>query len=162
MPEPTGATAFVADVQRRINQSVAAARSTHAFILEISDAYAFIRLQDWRHPLRFLKQISGDPPIKFGTTDFKRTIVDDKNPARHYTAFVFVGYWLPRPLALVVLWAWEILGFFRYQFHWSWRDLECGDIGIRHGRLVRRHGPTVLAGLIERDLVEKESERLGD
>ena len=162
MPEPTGAANFIADVQRRTAQSVADARTTHAFILEISDAYAFIRLQDWRHPVRFLKQMSGEPPIKFGTTGFKPTIVDDKNPARHYTAFVFVGYWLPAPLAVIVLWAWEILGFFRYRFHWSWRDLECGYIGIRHGRQVRRQGPVVLAELIERDLVEEEIKRLSD
>ena len=154
MNEQTGVAAFIADVQTRTAKSLAAQRPTHAFILEISDAYAFIRLQDWRHPLQFLKQMSGEPPIKFGTTGFKPAIVDDKNPARHYTAFVFVGYWLAMPLAMMVLWAWEILGFFRYGFRWSGRDIECGYIGIRHGRLVRRHGPAVLARLIERDLVE--------
>jgi hypothetical protein len=162
MNDQTGAAAFIADVQTRTAKSLATQRPTQAFILEISDAYAFIRLQDWRRPLHFLKQMSGEPPIKFGTTGFKRTIVDDQNPARHYTAFVFVGYWLSAPLAFFVLWAWEILGFFRYRFHWSWRDLECGYIGIHHGRLVRRHGPAVLAPLIERDLVEDEIKRLRD
>jgi len=160
--DQTGAAAFLADVQTRAAKSLAAQRTTQEFILEISDAYAFIRLQDWRYPLQFLKQMSGEPPIKFGTTGFKPTIVDDKNPTRHYTAFVFVGYWLSAPLAVIVLWAWEILGFFRYRFRWSWRDLECGYIGIRHGRQVRRQGPTVLAGLIARDLVEEEIDRLRD
>ncbi|MCE7983220.1 MAG: hypothetical protein DYG89_18765 [Caldilinea sp. CFX5] len=162
MNEQPGAAAFIADVKTRTTKSLAEQRSTRAFILEISDAYAFIRLQDWRRPHRFLKQMAGEPPIKFGTTGFKRAIVDDQNPARHYTAFVFVGYWLSAPLAVMVLWAWEILGFFRYRFRWSWRDLQCGYIGIRHGRLVRRHGPSVLAPLIERDLVEEEIGRLGD
>lgn len=160
MKEQTGAAAFVADIKARTATCMAEQRSTREFILEISDAYAFIRLQDWRRPFRFLKQMAGEPPIKFGTTGFIPTIVDDQNPARHYTAFVFVGYWLPIPLSVLVLWAWEILGFFRYHYRWSQRDLACGYIGIRHGRLVRRHGPTVLAGLIERDLLEKESKRV--
>jgi hypothetical protein len=154
--EQTGIAAFMADVKTRATNSVAARRSTRAFILEISDAYAFIRLQDWRRPLLFLRQMAGQPPIKFGTQGFKCMLVDDKNPARHYTAFVFVGYWLPTPLAVVVLWAWEILGFFRYHGHWSQPDLRCGAIGIRHGRLVRHHGPTILTELIKRDLAEAE------
>lgn len=154
MNNQIGVTAFIADVNRRIATNLAQQRSTHAFILEISDAYAFIRLQDWRHPRQFLKQMAGPPPVRFGTTGFKQTIVDDQNPARHYTAFVFVGYWLPTLLAVLVLWVWEILGFFRYRFRWSVRDIRCGYIGIRHGRQVRQHGPAMLAQLIERDLVE--------
>lgn len=155
MNDQTGVTAFIADVKARAATNLAQQRSTQAFIQEISDVYAFIRLQDWRYPLKFLKQMAGPPPVRFGTTGFKRAIVDDQNPARHYTAFVFVGYWLPMPLAVLVLWAWEILGFFRYRFHWSRQDLTCGYIGIRHGRQVRRYGPTVLVQLIERDLVER-------
>lgn len=162
MNEQTSVAAFIADVKIRTATNLAAQQSTRQFILEISDAYAFIRLQDWHRPLQFLKQMSGEPPIKFGITGFKPTIVDDQNPARHYTAFVFVGYWLPAPLAVIVLWAWEILGFFRYRLRWSWRDLECGYIGIRHGRQVRRQGPAVLAQLIERDLVEEEIKRSRD
>lgn len=152
MKQPKGIAAFITDVESRVAQSVAANLPTHAFILEISDAYAFIRLRDWRQPLQFLKQMAGDPPIRFGTKGFKRALVDDQNPARHYTAFVFVGYWLPTPVALLVLWAWEILGFFRYGGQWSPGDMLSGRIGIRHGRQVRRDGPTVLAELIKRDL----------
>lgn len=153
MQEQTGVAAFIADVKARTARSVATGQSTAQFVLEISDAYAFIRLQDWRHPLQFLKQMAGDPPLKFGVEGFNRILVDDKNPARHYIAFVFVGYWLPTPCARLVLWAWEILGFVRYRGKWSQPDIRCGRLGIRHGRLVRQHGPTILAELIERDLV---------
>lgn len=155
MKEQTGIAGFIADVKAQAARSVATGQSTDQFILDISDAYAFIRLQDWRTPRRFLAQMAGAPPVKFGTRGFKRTIVDDENPARHYTAFVFVGYWLPTPLAQIVLWAWEILGFFRYHGKWSQPDIRCGRIGIRHGRCVRQQGPTVLAALIARDLVEE-------
>lgn len=154
MKEPTGIAAFLTDVNARATQAGITGCSTSAFILDIGDAYAFIRLRDWRRPLQFLKQMAGAPPLQFGTAGFNPAIVDDKNPARHYTAFVFVGYWLPTPLALLVLWAWEILGFLRYHGRWSRRDIRCGRIGIRHGRQVRRHGPRVLADLIERDLAE--------
>ena len=152
--ESVGVTAFIADVKARATRSIEQGRPTRDFILEISDAYAFIRLRDWRRPLQFLKQMAGTPPITFGTEGFKCTIVDDKNPARHYTAFVFVGFWLPTPLAFLALWAWEILGFFRYHWQWSSRDIQCGYIGVRHGRQVRKQGTSVLADLIERDLVE--------
>lgn len=154
MKEQRGVAAFITDVKARTARSTATGQSATQFILEISDAYAFIRLQDWRTPLRFLQQMAGEPPVQFGTRGFKRRIVDDKNPARHYTAFVFIGYWLPTPLAHLVLWAWEILGFVRYRGKWSQPDIRCGRLGIRHGRQVRQHGPEVLAGLIERDLAE--------
>lgn len=152
MSKQTGVAALITDVKARAAKTVAEDRRTREFILEIGDAYAFIRLADWRHPIQFLAQLAGAPPVRFGTKGFKRAIVDDQNPARHYTAFVFVGYWLPTPFALLVLWAWEILGFFRYGWHWSPADMRCGRIGIRHGRQVRRQGPTVLADLIARDL----------
>ncbi|MEZ4729101.1 MAG: hypothetical protein R3E79_18360 [Caldilineaceae bacterium] len=152
MKEQTGVVALMADVKTRAAQGSATGSTTRAFILDIADAYAFIRLEDWRHPRRFLQQMAGAPPITFGTQGFRRALVDDQNPARHYTAFVFVGYWLPIPFAVLVLWAWEILGFFRYRGHWSQPDIRNGYIGIRHGRQVRQHGPTILADLIEQEL----------
>ncbi len=152
MKQKNGIAAFINDVEMRAAQSVAAQRSPRDFIVEIGDAYAFIRLADWRRPIQFLQQMAGEPPIRFGTKGFKRALVDDQNPARHYTAFVVVGYWLPTLLALLVLWAWEILGFFRYGGKWSAGDMRSGRIGVRHGRQVRRHGPTVLADLIRQDL----------
>lgn len=155
MNKQSGVVAFMADVKTRAARATAAGRNTRAFMLEIGEAYAFIRLQDWRRPRQFLKQMAGAPPCKFGTSGFKPAIVDDENPARHYTAFVFVGYWLPIPVAHLVLWAWEILGFVRYHGRWSQGDMRCGHVGIRHGRQVRQQGPTVLADLIARDLAEE-------
>lgn len=147
---------FYADLSQRVEWALEAQTPSRRFVLEISDVYAFIRLRDLRRPLQFFKQLSGEPPLKFGTQGFKMSLVDDKHPARHYTAFVFVGYWLPAALALLTLWAWEILGFVRYGGHWSQPDLRCGIVGIRHGRRVRRYGPGVLPGLIKRDLAELE------
>ena len=162
MKEQSGIAAFITDVKTRTAKCIRDGQSTTQFILDISDAYAFIRLTDWRDPLRFLKQMAGAPPMQFGTTGFNPRFVDDENPARHYIAFVFVGYWLPIPLAFMVLWAWEILGFMRYRGKWSQPDIRCGRLGIRHGRLVRHQGPTILAELIEGELAEAARKRAQD
>ncbi len=149
-----GMAAFLADVEQCVAAAPPGWAGSKKFIRTISDRYAFIRLEDLKHPLRFLKQAEGNPPFQFGTRGFKSTIVDDKNPARHYTAFVFIGFWLPTLLATLVLWIWEILGFIRYGGQWSPNDMRCGQVGIRHGRFVRCDGPTVLPDLIRRDLAE--------
>ena len=107
--------------------------------------------------MRFLRQMAGAPPLQFGVEGFRRDLVDDLNPARHYTAFVFTGYWLPRWAALLVLWLWEVAGFVRYRGEWSWPDVSSGQVGIRHGRLVARYGPTVLPGLMAADLEERNT-----
>ncbi len=146
-----GFAAFLDDLNAQLAAAQQRGDSTHAFILQIAERYAYIRLADIKQPLRFLKQLSGKPPHCFGTAGFRRTIVDDEEPARHYMAFVFVGYWLPTLLAVPVLWAWEILGFFRYG-HWSQPDMRSGYLGIRHGRAVRKAGATLLPTLIQRDL----------
>jgi hypothetical protein len=152
----TGVDGFIADVSRRAAKAAPGWEGTVRFVGEVGEAFAFIRLQDLGKPLRFLKQLEGAPPLRFGTVGFKRTLVEkgDANPARHYTAFFYVGFWLPRPLAVAVLYWWEILGFIRYGFHWSNEDMRSGFIGIEHGRLVRRYGPTILPALIARDLAE--------
>lgn len=129
-------------------------RGTVRFVLRISADYAYIRPQDAWRPLRFLKQMAGVPPIQVGTDGFRADIVDDYNPARHYMALLFIGFWLPRPLAWLTLYVWEIAGFIRYHGHWSQPDIRCGLIGVRHGRLVRRYGPTVLPGLMAAELSE--------
>ena len=123
-------------------------------MLRISEDYAHIRLQDLWHPLRFFKQMAGKPPVQFGTEGFRKELVDDYAPARHYTAFVFTGFWLSYPLAVAALWGWELLGFVRYGGKWSKNDMRMGYVGIRHGRQVRRYGPAILPQLIRRDLVE--------
>ena len=109
-------------------------------------------MRDITRPVRFLRQMEGAPPLTLGTAGFRPDLVDDANPARHYTAFVFVGFWLPYLPAIVVLWFWEVLGFIRYKGQWSPADIRMGYVGIRHGTLLRRSVPAVLPRLIERDL----------
>ncbi|MEZ4636340.1 MAG: hypothetical protein R2856_15485 [Caldilineaceae bacterium] len=64
-----------------------------------------------------------------------------------------MGYWLPAPLAVLMLWAWEIAGFVRYAY-WSQSDMRSGYVGLFHGRMVRRYGHTILPALMARDLTE--------
>jgi hypothetical protein len=64
-----------------------------------------------------------------------------------------VGYWLPAPLALLMLWAWEIAGFVRYAY-WSQPDMRSGYVGLFHGRMLRRYSHTILPALMARDLTE--------
>ncbi len=122
------------------------------FILRIGEECAYIRLQDIGQPLRFLRQMAGNPPLRFGVAGFSPDLVDDANPARHYIAFVFVGFWLPRLPALALLYAWEVAGFIRYRGEWSRRDVRSGLIGLRHGRWVRACGPAVLPGIAAGEL----------
>ncbi len=154
-PASTGAVGFVADVRWLAEQTQSA--PTRRFIRCAGERYAFIQLSDWRRPRRFLLQLAGEPPVSFGTQGFLPSLVDDRNPARHYMAFVVVGFGLPRLLALATLWAWEILGFIRYHGTWSQPDVRLGGIGLRHGKVVRQEGAAVLARLIEGELVEGKS-----
>ena len=149
-----GITAFIDDVQRCAAECGSGRQGANQFIRRISEDYANIQLADIRQLRRFLKQLSGRPPVRFGTEGFKSTLVDDSDPARHYTAFVFVGYWLPWVLSIFVLYGWEILGFVRYGFHWSQADVRMGFVGLRHGWTVRREGPGVLTKLIAHELAE--------
>lgn len=117
------------------------------FILRISEDCAGIRLQDISTPLRFLRQMASVPPLQFGTSGFMPEIVDDDNPVRHYVAFVFVGFWLPTALAVLVLYAWEIAGFVRYRGYWSPNDVASGRRGIAHGHWLRRTAPASFPAL---------------
>jgi hypothetical protein len=118
------------------------------FVLRVGEDCAGIHTQDVGAPLRFLRQMAGAPPRQFGTRGFAPKIVDDDNPARHYIAFVFVGFWLPTVLATLLLYLWEAAGFVRYGGHWSPRDVVNGRIGIGHGRWLRRTSPVVLPALV--------------
>ncbi|MEZ4862494.1 MAG: hypothetical protein R3C14_14365 [Caldilineaceae bacterium] len=151
----SGFTHFLADVRQRVAAATAHGTTASEFILEIGEAYAFIRLHDLRRPWQFLQQVASQPPVAFSPEGFRASIVDDQNPARHYTAFVFVGYWLPTPLAVLVLWMWEILGFVRYRGHWSQPDIRSGYIGISHGRALHRQSFAILPDLIARDLDDR-------
>lgn len=149
-----GITAFIDHVERHVSNTPDGWWAQGRFVLAIAYDYCYICLPDAWNPWRFFKQMSGKPPVRFGTTGFEQSLVDDDDPARHYTAFVFIGYWFFTPLAILILWLWEILGFLRYGFSWSHEDVRMGHVGIRHGRQVRRHGPPILPRLIAQDLAE--------
>jgi hypothetical protein len=152
--EQTGVDGLIAGVSLYVAEALRHGYGSGWFVRQISEQYAYIRLQDIGRPLRFLRQMEGDPPTVFGTRGFRRSLVDDRNPARHYMAFVFLGFWLPRLLAVLSLWMWEIAGFVRYRGLWSQRDMRSGYVGLRHGRMVRRYGPAILPGLIAAELAE--------
>lgn len=156
--ELDGVDAFIDGVTRYAAMAYAGQLTVHGFINAVADDYAFIRVRDITRPIRFLRQMEGVPPLALGTDGFNPDLVDDANPARHYTAFVFVGYWLPRPLALLTLWLWEMAGFVRYGGVWSAKDMASGRTGIRHGAWVRQAGPVVLPGLIAAELATAPDE----
>lgn len=122
------------------------------FVARLGEECAYIRFSDIWRPWRFLRQMEGNPPLRFDVSGFNPALVDDANPVRHYVAFVVVGFWLPWLLALGVLYLWEVAGFVRYRGVWSRRDVACGRVGVRHGRQVRREGHEVLPALVRRDL----------
>lgn len=154
-PSPLeGLDGFLAAIERLATQTYSGHLSTGEAIRRLGEDYAFIRLHDIVRPVRFLRQMVGNPPIQLGTAGFRHDLVDDRNPARHYTAFLVVGYWLPFWAAWGVLWLWEIAGFVRYGGTWSQPDMVSGMTGVRHGRLVRRYGLTILPGLVAADLAE--------
>ena len=123
-----------------------------AVVRRLAADFAYIHLDDMRTPLKFFRQMEGAPPIKLGTGGFRPELIDDRNPARHYMAFVAMGYWLPKFFALAVLYVWEALGYVRYGFKWSAADMRCGLTGVQHGNAVRRQGVEVLPELMVRDL----------
>jgi len=148
----TGLDRFVETLESCTRDLPPGWRGSAPAINRLGEECAFIRLQDMRRPLRFLRQMSGSPPLRFGATGFNPDLVDDGNPVRHYVAFVVVGFWLPMLLGVLVLYGWEVLGFIRYWGHWSPKDVRSGMIGLRHGRAARRMGASVLPELVRRDL----------
>jgi hypothetical protein len=151
-----GVDAFIGYVSAQAAVAPAGWAGTAWFVLRISEDGANIQLRDTWQPMRMLRQMAAAPPLGFGSEGFKRDLVDDRNPARHYLAFVFVGFWLPAVLAMLVLYAWEVAGFVRYRGKWSQRDVACGKIGIKHGARVRVYGPALLPGLIAADLAQRD------
>jgi hypothetical protein len=147
-----GVDAFIRYVSAQAAVAPAGWAGAAWFVVRICEDGANIQLRDLWRPLRMLRQMAGAPPYRFGIEGFDTNVVDDRNPARHYLAFVFVGFWLPAIPALIVLWAWEVAGFVRYRGTWSQRDIACGKISIKHGALVRIYGPGILPGLIAGEL----------
>ncbi|NJN84327.1 MAG: hypothetical protein HC802_19980, partial [Caldilineaceae bacterium] len=133
-----GVDAFIVHMSATIQRLMQAGASSDRALLVLGEYYANICLRDATRPAQFLKQMAGAPPVGFGIEGFRTDLVDDQNPARHYIAFVFVGYWLPALFAVAVLWMWEMAGFVRYRGHWSQNDIRSGYVGIRHGRLLRK------------------------
>jgi hypothetical protein len=146
-----GLPALVAATRRYIAEENG---NSGAVVRRLAEDFAYIHLHDIRNPYRFLRQMEGAPPIRLGTKGFRRDMVDDLNPARHYIAFVAMGYWLPYWMAIAVLYLWEIAGYIRYGFQWSNEDMLSGLTGVRHGNAVRRQGIEVLPELMERDVAE--------
>jgi len=157
-PTPGGLTGFIAATSALAARFPLTRRGTQRFVLAFAEQTAYIRVQDAWNPWHFLRQMEGAPPVRWGTDGFKRGLVDDRNPARHYAAFVFVGFWLPGWMALCLLWLWELAGYLRYGFRWSQPDTRSGYVGLWHGRLVRRYGHTILPSLLARDLARNLAE----
>ncbi len=152
-----GIDGFIAATSRLAAGFPQTPSGSRAFVLAFCERMAYIRLADIRAPWRFLKQMEGAPPLAWGTDGFRQSLLDDSNPARHYAAFLFVGYWLPWLPGALALWLWELAGFLRYGFCWSAPDVRSGFIGLWHGQLVRRYGHTILPSLLSRDLRESVS-----
>lgn len=150
-----GVDVLIAAASQYAHEALAQGAPDGSVIRRLGDEFAFIRLEDIWHPLRFLRQMEGNPPRPIGTQGFNPALVDDHNPARHYMAFVFLGYWLPRWVAVAILWLWEVAGFVRYGGEWSWPDIVSGQVGIRHGALARRYGVVVLPGLIAAEVAAR-------
>src|SRR5688572_17263650 len=55
-----------------------------AVVRRLAEDFAYIHLQDVWNPYKFLRQMEGAPPVRLGTEGFRRDLVDDHNPARHY------------------------------------------------------------------------------
>jgi len=156
---PSGFDAFCAYLQEKAAQAPTGWPGTVWFVLSIGEECAGLFTQYiFVDPLRFLRLAADAPPLQFGTEGFASSVLDDFNPARHYVAFVLVGFWLPRLLAIGFLYLWEIAGFIRYRGHWSARDIVCGRIGIAHGAWVRRAGPLVLPGLAAAELADRHAQ----
>lgn len=151
-----GVEAFIDHMTANVSRAVRNSVSWSHFVNEIADQYAYIRLRDIKNPVRFLSQMAGVPPVQFGDLGFREELLDDRNPARHYVALLYVGFYLPTWLAIITLYVWELAGCVRYGVHWSQADIRSGMVGVRHGALVRKYGPTILPSLIAAHLVEPD------
>jgi hypothetical protein len=156
-----GLEAFVATIEHAARQNQNDKQGRRRFVAELGSLCAGIHTQNmFRHPIRFLREMQGNPPLRFGEEGFRPEVIDDVNPARHYMAFVLVGFWLPMVLGIPVLYAWEVASFFRYKGHWSPKDIHSGMIGLRHGREVAHGGTHVLAPLARRDLGAESADQV--
>ena len=126
------------------------------FVLELARQCANVDFGELRRPWRFWSMLRQEPPVCFGPRGFRPDLVDDFHPARHYSAFLLIGFFFPQPLAVAFsrLWEWSegvILGQF------SPNDVRMSQLAIRHGRAVRRAGPASLPALIRCEICEAET-----
>ncbi|MSP13068.1 MAG: hypothetical protein EXR62_08925 [Chloroflexi bacterium] len=158
--EVKGATGFVARVQYYAGLSSQHTRSSHWFIDTLACQFAGLDLADWWRPWRWFRAMgSAKPPEDMGPAGFRVDLVDDNRPARHYVAFLMIGYYLTYPLGWLVMYGWEILGWVRYG-SFSRTDILLAKVGLQHGVMIRRDGPEILADLIVRDLLERNFDQV--
>jgi len=142
---------FAAYAGALADQAASQDRDAAWFVLVLARQAANIDVGDLRRPWRFWRRLRQEPPVCFGPRGFRPALTDDFHPARHYSAFVLAGFFLPAPLGAAFAWLWEhaegwLLGSF------SPRDVELARLAVRHGRAVRRDGPAALPALIRRDV----------
>ena len=146
-----GCPAFAGYAETLAAQAAHEGRRTRWFMLELARQCGNVDLSRLGHPIRFWRSLRELPPKRFGNIGFRAELVDDFHPARHYVAFLMIGFFLPYPLALAFGWLWEraegiVLGEF------SPRDVALGRLAIAHGRTVRQAGPAALPALIRKEL----------
>lgn len=146
---------FAAYAGALAGQTAAQKRGATWFVLELARQAANVDFGELRRPWRFWRRLRQEPPVCFGPRGFRPALTDDFHPARHYSAFLLVGFFLPNPLGAAFAWLWEraegwLLGSF------SPRDVGLARLAVRHGRAVRHEGPAALPALIRRDVCGEE------
>lgn len=151
MPEVTGCERFASYVEDLIRQSDAEGRRPAWLMATLAERCANVDLRLLRRPLQFWRSLRRLPPVCFGRSGFRGELVDDYHPARHYCAFLAVGFFLPEWLAFPFATIWEGAEHLVFGEH-SPRDVALSRVAIRHGRLTRREGIDRLPGLIRSEL----------
>jgi hypothetical protein len=144
---------FIQYVEQLIGQAAREGRRPTWVMTTLARRCANIDLRRLRRPLHFWRSLRQLPPVRFGRSGFRAALVDDYHPARHYCAFLAVGFFLPTFLAIPFarLWEWaEGVVFGEY----SRRDVDLSVLAIRHARVIRRSGIEHLPALIRRDLCQ--------
>ena len=148
-----GCHGFIEYVENLIERAAEEQRRPAWIMGTLARECANVDLRRLRRPLRFWHSLRELPPVRFGRDGFRRALVDDYHPARHYCAFLALGFFLPAWLAVPFarLWEWaEGVVFGEY----SPRDVALSELAIRHASALRRAGIDELPALIRRDLCQ--------
>jgi len=152
---PDSCRRFVAYVAEQAERAAGERRGARWLALTLAHQCANVDFHLLRRPLHFWRALRQEPPVCFGPRGFRGSLADDFHPARHYSAFLMIGYFLPYALAAAFAWLWEAAeGIFLGGY--SRCDVALSRIAVRHGNILRRQGPAALAPLILRDLCEPE------